>query len=286
MPGWRAGVKFWSWPLLAMIICFFIWRTGLAGLALPMMGRAAPGVTLEGIDLGGLPKGEIEKIIAGLSEKSFRKPRNAYLDPWTDQVVPEAGGVLVDGGSTLLRVMEAPAGERILLDLVELDPEISAGLFEQITGKAGSFCTFYGSGGGRNRNIELAAAAINNYLLLPGELFSFNRAVGPRTVERGYELAPVIVGHSVVPGLGGGICQVSSTLYNAVMEARLEVVERYGHSLPVGYVPSGRDATVSDYLDFRFRNDQDRVLLIKTACWGGRIEVSIFMQNREEREDD
>ncbi|HHX87091.1 MAG TPA: VanW family protein, partial [Firmicutes bacterium] len=244
--------------------------------------KAASGVTVEGIPVAGLTEPEIEKIIGKLSEKAFRRPRNAYLDPWTDQVVPEATGVQADINSTLQSVMEAPPGNMVLLDLVELDPEITTRLFEQLTQQESSFYTIYGSGGGRNTNIELAAAAINNYLLFPGELFSFNKAVGPRTVERGYELAPIIVGSSVVPGLGGGICQVSSTLYNAVLQAGLEIVERYPHSLPVGYVLPGRDATVSDYLDFKFRNNQDRVLLIKTACWGGRIEITIFKQTLEE----
>lgn len=276
------GVRLWGGPLLIITFCLLCWRAGVVEHVMRLQGKAAPGVTVEGIPVEGLSKPEIEKLIVKLSEKVFRRPRNAYLDPWTDQVVPEVYGIQSDIGSTVQRAMEAPAGSMVLLDLVELDPEITVGLFEQITRQESSFYTIYGSGGGRNTNIELAAAAINNYLLFPGELFSFNKAVGPRTVERGYELAPIIVGGSVVPGLGGGICQVSSTLYNAVLEAGLEVVERYPHSLPVGYVPPGRDATVSDYLDFKFRNNQDRVLLIKTACQGGRIEITILKQTLKE----
>ncbi len=278
----KKNFKQWGGPLLVVIICLLCWWAGVVEYMMRLQGKAAPGVILEGIAVEGLSKPEIEKIIDGLSDEVFRRPRNAYLDPWTDQLVPEVYGVQIDRESTLQRVMKAPGGSTVLPDLVELDPEITAGLFEQITQQISIFYTIYSGGGGRNTNIELAAAAINNYLLFPGELFSFNRAIGPQTVERGYELAPVIVGGSVVPGLGGGICQVSSTLYNAVLEAGLEVVERYPHSQPVGYVPPGKDATVSDYLDFKFRNNRDRVLLIKTACWSGRIEVSIFMQSMEE----
>ncbi len=275
----KAVLKFWAWPLLVIIICLLCWQAGVVDHLMRLQGKAAPGVSVEGVFVEGLSKPEIETIIGRLSENVFRRPRNAYLDPWTDQVVSEVYGIQVDESSTVQRVMKAPAGSRVLLDLVELDPEITAGLFAQITRPVSSYHTVYGSGGGRNTNIELAAAAINNYLLFPGEIFSFNKAVGPRTMERGYELAPIIVGSSVVPGLGGGICQVSSTLYNAVLEAELEVVERYPHSQPVGYVPPGRDATVSDYLDFKFQNNRDRVVMIKTACWGGRIEVEILMQS-------
>ena len=278
----RVGPRFGLLLILIALACL-LYRYGEPGW---LPGRVAPGVILEGHGVAGLSRSEVERHLNRLAAELFRRPRNAYLDPWTDQLVPESYGVQLDVESTVARVMGAPAGSRLLFDLVQLDPEITAVLFEQFTVQLGSYYTIYGGGGGRNINIELAAASINNYQLFPGELFSFNRAVGRRTIEKGYELAPIIVGGSVVPGLGGGICQVSSTLYNAVLEAGLEVVERYPHSLPVGYVPPGRDATVSSYLDFKFRNNRDRALLIKTACWGGRIEISILMQTVEAKNDD
>lgn len=98
----------------------------------------------------------------------------------------------------------------------------------------------------------------------------------PRDAEHGYELAPIIVGNTVVPGYGGGICQVSTTLYNAVRQAGLEIVERYPHSLPVDYVPSGMDATVSNHLDFKFRNNTERFILIRTASYGYVLVVEIW----------
>lgn len=116
----------------------------------------------------------------------------------------------------------------------------------------------------RTENLRLATMAINDKLLAPGALFSFNAVVGERTAEAGYKEALVIEGDAFTPGLGGGVCQVSSTLYNAVMAADLKVVERHTHSLPVSYVPEGKDATVAwPVLDFKFRNNTKDYLSIR-----------------------
>lgn len=117
----------------------------------------------------------------------------------------------------------------------------------------------------RTENLRLAAKALDGKLLAPGEQFSFNESVGERTAEAGYKEALIIVGNTFTPGLGGGVCQVSSTLYNAVILAHLEIVERHRHSLPVEYVPPGQDATVAfPTLDFKFRNSTDAYLLIRS----------------------
>ena len=97
----------------------------------------------------------------------------------------------------------------------------------------------------RTENVRLSAAAINGYLMAPGDLFSFWAVVGEATLEKGYRYAPVIRAGEIVPGIGGGMCQVSSTLYNAALLANLTIVERYNHSLAQGYIPLGRDATVA-----------------------------------------
>jgi len=129
----------------------------------------------------------------------------------------------------------------------------------------------------RSDNLRLAAAAINNKRVDPGEIFSFNGVVGQRTIEAGYKEAMVIEGDKFIPGVGGGVCQVSSTLFNAVSRAQLEIVERHHHSLPVGYVPPGQDATVYyPVLDFRFRNNLQTSVLIKAFTEGGTLTVQIF----------
>jgi len=128
----------------------------------------------------------------------------------------------------------------------------------------------------RTENVRLAAESINNVILMPGQEFSYNNIVGERSTERGYKTAKVYQAGQVVDGLGGGICQVSSTLYNAVVKADLEVLERKNHSLPVSYVKLGRDATVSyGALDFRFRNNQQYPVRIESVVSNGTLRVDI-----------
>ena len=130
---------------------------------------------------------------------------------------------------------------------------------------------------GRTQNIVLAAKAIDCLVLKPGEEFSFNQTVGPRTAEAGYQAATIIEGNNFVPGLGGGVCQVSSTLYNAVRLASLNVTERSHHSLAVTYVPPGQDATVAyPILDFKFKNDSGSYLLIRSVIRNNTLNLSIY----------
>ncbi|SHI95154.1 cell wall-binding repeat-containing protein [Desulfosporosinus lacus] len=134
----------------------------------------------------------------------------------------------------------------------------------------------------RTENIRLAVKALDGKLLAPGERFSFNEGVGERTVEAGYKEAMVIVGDAFTPGLGGGICQVSSTLYNAVTLAHLEITERHPHSLPVDYVPPGQDATVSfPILDFKFRNNTDAYILIRSFVEGDTLTFQLYKKAKK-----
>lgn len=112
---------------------------------------------------------------------------------------------------------------------------------------------------GRLTNIRITCSIISRTIINPGETFSFNNIVGKPTAERGYQEAKVIIDHKAEPGIGGGNCQVSSTLYNAVLAVpTLTVIERSEHGKEVGYVPKGKDAAVSyGSLDFKFRNDND-----------------------------
>ncbi len=116
----------------------------------------------------------------------------------------------------------------------------------------------------RRHNIALATGKINDYYVEPGAVFSFNEVVGSRTSGNGFMNAPVISGGNLVPGIGGGICQVATTLYNAAMETGLPVVERSLHSNYIGSYPDGRDATVVDgVIDLKFRNDTGGHLLLR-----------------------
>lgn len=132
----------------------------------------------------------------------------------------------------------------------------------------------------RATNVQLAASQIDGRVLQPQETFSFLGSITPRTIANGYVVAPIFSGGKVSKGVGGGICQVSSTIYAAVLGTSCEVVERHSHSLPVTYVPKGMDATVSSpSLDFRFTNSYEQPLLISVTTDGtGILTVTLSLQ--------
>ncbi len=146
---------------------------------------------------------------------------------------------------------------------------------------------------GRTANIRVACAAIDGHILMPGERFSFNAMTGERTWKKGYRMAhifetkPGAKEAEVVDGLAGGVCQVSSTLFNAVRRAndetrdqngaKLKILERNSHSLPVTYVPSGLDATVAwPYKDFRFRNTFSHPVFLRTTIRGSQLTIGVW----------
>ncbi|NCB28668.1 MAG: hypothetical protein EOM63_02750 [Clostridia bacterium] len=144
----------------------------------------------------------------------------------------------------------------------------------------GTYTTSYSTKqANRCTNIRLAATAVNGTVLSPGETFSFNTVVGQRTTARGYKEAHVFSGGQVTEGVGGGICQVSSTLFNAAMLADMQITARVNHGLPVSYVPAGRDATVSwGGPEFKFKNPYSYAVKI-TAGYDsakGTVTLSIL----------
>ena len=128
----------------------------------------------------------------------------------------------------------------------------------------------------RSTNVQLAASKLNNVILLPGETFSYNQTVGKRTISNGFKEASIYTSNGIEYGLGGGICQVSSTLYNAVLEANLDIVERKNHSYSVSYVPLGRDATVSyGSIDFKFKNSRSYPIKLISSAKNGVVSISL-----------
>ena len=141
-----------------------------------------------------------------------------------------------------------------------------------------SYSTSYAtSSANRCTNVELATKSINGYVLMPGETFSYNDTVGQRNAARGYKEAGVYLNGEVTTGLGGGICQVSSTLYNAVLLSNLEIVERTNHTFKPSYVPAGQDATVSwGAPDFKFKNNRNYPIKISATTSGKNIYFNIY----------
>lgn len=140
-----------------------------------------------------------------------------------------------------------------------------------------SFTTYFNNGvTGRTTNIALSAQAINNTIIGKDDPFSFNTTVGPSDADHGYQKAPEALNGKLVEGIGGGICQTSSTLYNAIDQLAVSYIEKHHHSLHVGYVPKGRDATVSyGGKDFRFKNTTGVPLLLKAYMGNGSLTVEV-----------
>lgn len=129
----------------------------------------------------------------------------------------------------------------------------------------------------RTENVRVASKQLDGLVIPPGQEFSFNEAVGPRIKEKGYREAKVIVGGRFEPGLGGGVCQVSSTLYNTLLLAGIEIKERHNHSVRIAYVPLGRDATVVyGAKDLKFINNTDSYLLLRTRLVGLELTISLY----------
>ena len=148
--------------------------------------------------------------------------------------------------------------------------------------KLGSYTTYYSGTAARNNNVHLATKRIDGYELMPGEEFSYDKTILPRTADNGYQAAPVYVGNKVESGMGGGICQPSSTLYGAALYANLEILERHNHSMLVSYMPAGLDATISQgALDLRLRNNTPYPVKIAAQASGGMLTFSIWGYNPE-----
>ena len=147
----------------------------------------------------------------------------------------------------------------------------------------GRYTTYYSSSSSnRKYNIARAAGSINGKTVMPGEVFSYNKAIGNPSQANGYRLATGFAGGKHVDSYGGGVCQVSSTLYNAVLYANLDIISRSNHSLPVGYVPPSRDATVYyGAVDFKFKNTRNYPIKIVTYASGSALTIEIYGRKEE-----
>ena len=203
------------------------------------------------------------------------------------EVIPGRAGTVLDveGSMQAIRrqvfaaIAEGQSDVReVTLPFNEQQPRITTDALSAIDAILGSYSTsFASSSQNRAHNVEISARSMHGHVLLPGETFSFNNTVGARTAARGYRIAPVIVNGQMDSGLGGGVCQVSTTLYNAVLLANLPIVSRSHHSRPSSYVPSGLDATVSyNAIDFRFRNGMDTPIVVETGTANRRLLVRIL----------
>ena len=189
----------------------------------------------------------------------------AKIDP--DQLYAQLTEVL-DSGTTQKELRVVP--EKVIADLTKAELMNSFGLISAYT-------TNTTKDKNRNTNIELSARAISGITVQPGEIFSFNGATGERTAAKGYKEAPAISGGQSKDEVGGGVCQTSSTLFNAVVRADLEIIERNAHAWPSSYIEKGFDATVNwPGLDFKFRNNTNQPIFIVAGYSNRQVTVNIY----------
>lgn len=169
-------------------------------------------------------------------------------------------------------------GGNIKVALVYSEPDISENDLAEVDALLGTCTTWYGNdGSGRAKNVESGAMHLNGIFLAPGQEQSADAAMAPYTFENGYEMAASYEGDRVVDSMGGGICQVSTTLYNALLYAEVEIVERYPHSMRVGYVDASMDAAIADnLLDLVFKNNRETPIYIESILSGGEITFNVY----------
>ncbi len=221
-----------------------------------------------------------------LREEIYKEAKDASYDKETSKLQTHVNGVdyavTIDEAKQI--VQEDKEEYEIPLEITKPDITTDKLGDEAFPEKLSSFSTRYDASNiNRSTNIELAVNAINGKVLLPGETFSFNGVVGPRTKAKGYLLAGAYSAGELVDSYGGGVCQVSSTLYNSALYANLEIVLRSNHSSVVSYVDPGLDATVSyGSKDFKFKNSREYAIKIKAEAKNGILTMQIWGIPQEE----
>ena len=201
------------------------------------------------------------------------------ITPSTDAISWKTSDIISDIHSLLMKRTS------IVLDMEQykiVNPaQITTEMLEQIDTRVSRYTTKFKADSGNEINISLAASTINGTLLFPGDTFSFNDIIGDTTLEKGYTYAPVIANSRFVQGVGGGVCQVSSTLYNAILLAGLTASQRSPHSKPSSYVPLGQDATIDwGNIDFQFINTLDYPLYICSYTQNDKLFMDLYSNSK------
>ena len=223
---------------------------------------------------------EIREIdIEQIYKEIYKKPENAYYTTSPRKIYKEQEGL-----DFAISVEEAKKNisekkDEYVIPLKKLEPQIKVSDLDEgaFPDKLSKFTTYYGTADvNRNANIALAAKSISNRVVMPGEIFSYNDLIGECSTKTGYKESTIYLNGQLSTGIGGGICQVSTTLYNSVLRANLEIVERKNHSLGVTYVPAGQDAMVSiGTSDFKFKNNRDYPIKVVAYVGTGSITCEI-----------
>jgi vancomycin resistance protein YoaR len=249
------------------------------GQTIAIVNRAQYALPLSG--MSAIDVNKFQNFIDDLDRQIYQPARNAIIDNQEKIIPGQIGHRLYRQAFTeqFYTYFFSNGPSTIEVPQLEIYPKVDSELLAHIREKQiGQYTTYFNTNNkNRSHNIALASKAINNYVVFPDERFSFNQVVGKRTEEKGYLPAPVIVKGELSEGIGGGICQVSSTLFNAVDQTGLKIIQRYSHSRSVPYVPPGRDAAVSWYgPDFSFQNKYNQPILIRTKTEGSSVTIMIY----------
>ena len=219
---------------------------------------------------------DIEKIY----NEIYKEPVDAYYTQDPFAVYPSENGLDFAISLDEAKEMLLEDKSEYVIPLQTLYPNVTTNMIgtEAFPDMLSTYSTRYStSDRDRTTNLQLAASKINGTVIMPGETFSYNQVVGERTIAAGYKEAPIYVSGEVVDGLGGGICQITSTLYNAVLYANLEIVERSNHQFVPSYVKASRDATVVyGSIDFKFKNNRDYPIKLVCSVSGGIAKFDIY----------
>lgn len=224
---------------------------------------------------------QVDKVIDFLEEKTKQDSKDAYLSYENGElnIVPEQVGTYLNTEKLKSNIYNSLSKkEDVVLPINVEKPAITMENFKGITGVLGEFTTdFSKSSSNRKQNIALASSRFTNFFVKPGEVISYNQHIGDVSKETGYLDAGVIINGEFDSGVGGGICQVSTTVYNALLLSDLNIKERSNHSLPVAYVPMGTDAAVADgYKDLKFENSSNSNIYVTCGVKDGKLTCRIF----------
>ena len=217
----------------------------------------------------------------------YQEPKDAYYTKEPFTVYPEVEGIDFDVEKAK-EIIAAEVKDEYVIDLIITKPKVTLEDIgtEAFPDRLSTFSTRYNAADkDRTTNLVLACKKLNGKVIMPGETLSYNETLGPRTYAAGYRNGKIYENGQVVDGLGGGICQISSTLYNAALMSDMEIVERRNHQFVTSYVDEGRDATVVYGLtDFKFKNTRKYPIRIVASASGGVATISIFGIKEADRE--
>lgn len=239
------------------------------------------GKEIEAIEIP-IEEKEPEKInIEKIRKEIYQEPQDSYYEENPFKLYKEVNGIdlkiTIEEANKILEEEK----EEYVIPLIITKPKVTINDLKNknfFPEQLSKYTTMYDeSNQNRTTNIKLASEKINESIIMPGETFSYNKTVGERTIKAGYKEASIYMNGKVVDGIGGGICQVSSTLYNAVLEANLEIVSRRNHYFITSYVSASRDATVSyGTIDLKFKNTRNYPIKIECKSQNGICQIAIY----------